>query len=72
LGRDIVVRSVGLKYFVQKLEVVIQFVVTRKWNSRNPNLYLRPINLALLFSPAFEGEDNGEGGNESQKEGDID
>jgi hypothetical protein len=69
LGRDTVVKSAGLKYFAQKPEAAIQFVAIRKWNSRSPNPYLPPINPTLLLSPAFGGEDKGEGGMKVKKRG---
>ncbi len=53
MERDIVVKHAGLKYFVLKRVKKIWSVVTRKWKSRNPKLYLHPIDTAWktnLFS----------------------
>jgi hypothetical protein len=51
LERDIVARYVEQKSCAPKPVKAIQSVVTRKWRSRNPDLSLRLIELALgLFS----------------------
>ena len=56
MERDIVVQYVGQKFSVPKPVKVTQFVVTRKWKSRIPDLYLRLINRRVHFYMAPQHE----------------
>jgi len=70
LARDIAVQYVARRYFAPKRVKGSQSVVKRKWNFRNPNLYLRPINLTPLLSPNM-GERIKVRGHKGQLKGDI-